>query len=379
MKKCSALFVVFVMVIVTGCTSGKKALQKGQYPDAVFQAVERLRNNPESKNSIQTLQQAYPLAIETLSHEIEQLLKSNDRLKFSTIVERYELMSKMGQEIRHCPAALAIIPDPQSYQEQLSAARQKAAPEAYNLGIRLLEDGTRGSAREAFYQFLNADRFVPGFQDVAKKIEQARFKATLKVLVESIPVPGRYKLSSDFFYDNVLGFLEGGIKNEFLEFYTPGEARSLPYIDEILVLEFEDFVVGAVNEKESEKDCTSTDSVKVGTATVNGQKVDVYNRVKAKFLTHRREVVSTGILGLRIIDSQTQKAIANRKFPGTFTWVSEWANFNGDERALTPQQIEMTKKKPLLPPPQQDLFLEFTKPIFDQLKGYLRNHYREGN
>jgi hypothetical protein len=207
-------------------------------------------------------------------------------------------------------------------------------------------------------------------------IENARFDATLKVIVEQIPVPGRYKISSDFFFDQVYSFLAKGMRQEFVEFYDPASAKNLPYADEILVMQFDDFIVGATNDKESEKEYISKDSVKVGTTKVNGQTIDVFNKVKAKLTTHRREVISTGILAVQIVDAKTNKPKAAQKFPGTFTWVTEWANFNGDERALTPQQLELCKKKPLLPPPPQDLFLEFTKPIFEQLKGFLRNYYR---
>ena len=30
------------------------------------------------------------------------------------------------------------------------------------------------------------------------------------------------------------------------------------------------------------------------------------------------------------------------KMPGEFIWISEWASFNGDDRALSQQQLNMT-------------------------------------
>jgi tetratricopeptide (TPR) repeat protein len=377
MKKIILRSVISLMVIaIAACSTGKKAFQEGDYYNAVLKAVERLRDNPQSKKSVETLKQAYPLAVSTAKDEIDQLLRSQDPFRYSGVVERYEKMNKMADEIRHCPAALDVVKNPDFFGEQLAAARQKAAPEAYDAGVSLLNKGSRESAKEAYYQFLNADRFVPGFRDVKKMIENARFDATLKVIVEQIPVPGRYKISSDFFFDQVYSFLAKGMRQEFVEFYDPASAKNLPYADEILVMQFDDFIVGATNDKESEKEYISKDSVKVGTTKVNGQTIDVFNKVKAKLTTHRREVISTGILAVQIVDAKTNKPKAAQKFPGTFTWVTEWANFNGDERALTPQQLELCKKKPLLPPPPQDLFLEFTKPIFEQLKGFLRNYYR---
>ena len=165
-------------------------------------------------------------------------------------------------------------------------------------------------------------------------------------------------------------------KREFVEFYSPEAAKKLPYVDEILMMEFDDFVVGSTYDKDSEKEFTSKDSVKTGSATIKGQKVDVFDRVKAKLTIHRREVVSTGVLAVQIVDARTNKPKATQKFPGTYTWYTEWANYNGDGRALNQQQLEMCKRKPLMPPPPQDLFLDFTKPIYEQLKGFLNNYYK---
>jgi len=368
---------ILTVILLNSCHTGKKAFQEGNYSDAVFQSVQRLRENPDSKKSAETLNQAYPLAIATFKTEIEQLLRSQDPYKYAGVANRYESMNKMADDIHHCPAALKIIRRPESFTEQLTGARQKAASEAYQAAEGMLKEGTRPAARDAYYQFLNADKFVPGYRDVKDKIQQAKFDATLKVIVEQVPVPGRYKISSDFFYDQVYTLLAKTSKREFVEFYDPESARNLPSVDEILAMEFDDFSVGSTYDKDTEKEFTSKDSVKIGTATVDGKKVEVFDRVKAKLYTHRREVVSSGILLVQVVDAKTNKPLVTRKFPGTYTWFFEWANYNGDSRALSAQQLELCKKKPLLPPPPQDLFLEFTKPIFEQLKSFLRNYYKD--
>ena len=361
--------------ILSACSTGKKAYQQGNYTDAVSQSVQRLRENPDSKKAIQTLREAYPLAVSTAKLEIDQLLRSQDRFKYAGVTNRYETLNRLADEIRHCPGALKVVPDPESFSNEVAEARPRAAAEAYDAGMALLKQGTRASAKDAYYQFLNADKYVAGYQDVKQKIEQARFDATLKVVVEQVPVPGRYKISSDFFYDQVYTLLAKSSKQEFVEFYSPEAAKQLPYVDEILMMEFDDFVVGSTYDKDSEKEYTSKDSVKTGTATINGQKVEVFDKVKAKLTTHRREVVSTGILLVQMVDARSNKPKATQKFPGTYTWFCEWANFNGDSRALTQQQLDLCKRKPLMPPAPQDLFLEFTKPIYEQLKGFLRNYY----
>jgi len=369
-------FVLLAAIFFSSCSTGKKALQKGNYSDAVFKSIERLRSNPDSKNAISTLQNAYPLAVQTLEVEIEELLNTNDAKKYEFVAAKYQLLDNMAKEIRRSPAALKIISHPKTYTNQLTAAKDKAAEEAYQNGRNLMAKNTRGEAREAFYAFQSCLNFNANYKDARRLLDVARESATLKVLVEQIPVPGRYKLSSDFFYDQILSYLNSSRSNEFVNFLTPKEAKKYSNVDHIMLMEFFDFQVGASRENQKEKEYTSRDSVKVGSATIDGKKVDVFNKVKANLTTHKREVSSSGILQIKIIDAFSNKILEQRKLPGSFVWNTEWASYNGDKRALSKEQLDLCKRKPASAPAPQDLFLEFTKPIFDQTKNYLRNFYR---
>jgi len=64
------------------------------------------------------------------------------------------------------------------------------------------------------------------------------------------------------------------------------------------------------------------------------------------------------------------------KFPGEFVWYCEWGSYNGDERALTSKQLKISKLKEIAPPQPQDLFIEFTRPIYNQLTNKINSFYR---
>lgn len=140
-----------------------------------------------------------------------------------------------------------------------------------------------------------------------------------------------------------------------------------------LVLNFEDFSIGNVYDSKKTLDL-KRDSVKVGTATVGGKKVDVYNTVTAKMSIYRREIKSGGILSVRIYD-QSNRLIEQRNFSGEYVWYTTWSSFNGDERALTDEQKKQCERTPEVPPGQQTLFVEFTKPIYSQAVSYIRQFY----
>ena len=105
--------------------------------------------------------------------------------------------------------------------------------------------------------------------------------------------------------------------------------------------------------------------------------VDVYGSVKAEVHQFQKEISSGGLLDFKIIDGRTGTLISQRKFPGTFVWYDKWGFYNGDERALENEDKEFIKRKRESPnPPPQDLFIEFTKPIFDQVTAFVGEFYR---
>jgi hypothetical protein len=221
---------------------------------------------------------------------------------------------------------------------------------------------------------------VSGYKHVVEYLGKAKDVATLKVIIEQIPVPARYNLSGGFFQDKVESFLRSTYTDgTFIKFFTPEEAKivNLAAADQVVRIQFDDFSVGNSVLREKEE-TFSKDSVKVGEAKVNGKVVPVYNTVKAKFTTYRKELSSNGLLSMQVFDAKTNGVLAARKFNGEYVWVSQWGRFNGDERALNDQQLKMCKLREQQPPNTQDLFLEFTKPIYNQLvpaiKGFYQNY-----
>jgi hypothetical protein len=375
---------IFLSLLITGlivvsCSTGKKAYERGDYYNATLLAVNRLRNNPDSKKAISALRDSYPMAIKYYQGKVDNALRSNSQFKYSETVDYYERMNYLSDEISRCPAALDLFPNVNDYTRELSKARELAAEEQYNAGLRNEQPKTRISWKDAYFNYQQADCYVPGYKDVAERMPNAKFNATLKVIVEPITVPRTYQLTSDFFLNRIMESLSGNRPNEFDDYYTPESAENagIKYPDQLLRMNFDEFVVGQVYDKETVREL-SKDSVEVGTVTLpDGTKKKAYNTVKAKLTTYRRELNSNGVLDVTIIDFPLNKVISQRKFPGQYTWFTEWGSFNGDERALSKEQLALCDKRPAPPPRPQDLFVEFTKPIYNQVTPFLSEFYRK--
>ncbi|MBT1696887.1 hypothetical protein KK083_08390 [Fulvivirgaceae bacterium PWU4] len=367
-------------ILLAACSSGKKAYERGDYFGAVTKAITRLRQNPDHSKTVETLRSAYPLAVDFYETQAKNEIASNSPFKWKNAIQSYSQINYMYEQIRQCPGCLKVISNPKNYYAEIGPLKEKAADESYNAGITALMKGTRADAKQAYFNFKDAQAFVPGYKDVVEYLDKSKFEATVKVILEQIPVPARYNLSGGFFQDKVEEYLHTSYPDEgFVKFYTPQEASkaNLPQADQIMRIQFDDFSVGNVNMKEKEE-TVSKDSVKVGEAKVEGKTVPVYNTVKAKLTTYRKEVISTGLLSMLIVDAKSNGVLQHKKFNGEYSWVNSWARYNGDERALTDQQLNLCKQKEMQPPVNQDLFLEFTRPIYNQLvpaiKGFYQNY-----
>lgn len=365
-------------MIIASCSSGKKAYERGDYYGSVMKSVQRLRQNPDHSKSMESLRNAYPLAVETLETQAQNEIASNSNFKWKNAIQAYTQINGMYEAIRQCPGCLKVIRAPKNYYSEIGPLKEKAAEESYSAGIASLMKGNRTDARQAYFYFSDAQNFVPGYKDVIDYISKAKFEATLKVIVEQIPVPSKYNLSGGFFQNKIEEFLHSNYPDKgFVKFYTPQEAKlsNLPNADQIVKVQFDDFSVGNVRLTEKEETVTK-DSVIVGEVKVDGKTVPAYNTVKAKLMTYRKEVISSGILSMIVLDAKTNGILSHKKFDGQHKWESVWANYNGDERALSEKQLQICKLKETQPPSTQDLFYEFTKPIYDQLVPAIRNFYQ---
>jgi len=322
-----------------------------------------------------------------------------------------------------------------NYDEEIINAKKKAAEYFYVHGKELLEKGGRENAKRAYFEFKRCRQLYPNYQDIDELLKESKFLATLKVIAEPIPMHSRtFQLTNEFFDNKINEFLGAMPSSEFVKFYTAAEAKAinLENPDHILKIEFDDFVVGQTHVKEKEIHLTKDDvvmGIKVGNKVKSGDdKITICHKsgpksdklktmtipvnawsshashgdyigacakttpggvsptpvqpdiitgtVKAVLFLTTKTIISKGLLDFKIIDARTDRVLTQEKFPGTYAWTCEWGYYNGDGRALSPAQGQAVGGKEIPPPPPQTLFIEFTKPIYDQLTFKVKEFYR---
>ncbi|MES2794630.1 MAG: hypothetical protein V4683_01625 [Bacteroidota bacterium] len=375
------IIILMLFGIISCRKTGTKALEKGNYYQAVMQAAEKLKSDPKNEKALQVLPNAYNSAVEELLSDISRNQNANLQFRWENVLDYYNQLNRMQETIERCTACRRIV-SPKTFYKETESVRESAVNERISLADRLLNTAkstnNKLDARSAYNHYEKVLNFAPNTIDIRNKLNEALFFGSYHVVLEQARINSRmYQYSNEYFLSKVDEFAKNNRRlNKFIRFYTPEEAKTENLKpDHIVRLEFVDFIVGETLIQTDRQTLTSKDSVKTGDATIGGKKVAVYGKVNATLIKNKKTVRSAGVLLMEMIDYQSNRLIKKEELGGEFIWINDWANFNGDERALSTADKLAIKMKEELPPPPQTLFIEFTKPIYDQLTVKIKQFY----
>ena len=372
---CSAI--TFILLI--SCSTGKQDLQRGDYESSIKKSIERLRSNPNNSKAQQTLQEAYPLTLSYHQNKVQNMKASSQAFKWEGILSSYLRLNAIYEDLQRCPTCLRLVSNPQNFISEAEEARGKAAEERYQAGIMALDQQERKAAQTAYRHFQKAAQLKRNYKDTPIKLQESLDQATLKVVVERVPDPfNQTAVKSDYFNEKLMEYIKRNPNpNRFVRLYAAQEAvaANIQKPDHYVLITFQNFVMGQSSVRESTENA-SKDSVIIGQVDVDGEKRDVYGTVTAKVTVYDKTLKVNGALDMQIIDAYSNQPRMQQQFPNEYEWSNKWGNFNGDQRALTPEQLSICNEKEQPLPQSNELFIEFSKPMFNQVVSRIRNYYQ---
>lgn len=358
------LLSILTLFIVIGCSSGKKAYQRGDYYEAVIRSVERLRHKPDHTKSQESLKLAYPLAIDFIQSQVNSTIASDAPFKWKQAIGYYNQINQLYDQIKTSPAALKVIPNPTSKFSEIADLKKKAAEESYEAGIQSMMKNTRPDAIRAYYLFKEANDFENGIKDVVELQHQAEFNATLRVVYD------------EQVYRNEWVVVEpviNSLRLPFTKFYTQEQAQSenTP-IHQTMLIEVLGYNEG--NPSTTKTENNYTDSVQTE-KTIGGKKVKVYEKVTGRSTIYEKRVSAQGIVRITIKEKETLKQLMNNDFTGTGNWSDTWGRCSGDNRAI-PERVRKACAKSE-PRPDSQLLLKLARQdALKQIESALSSFYR---
>jgi hypothetical protein len=221
MKRFAPFIFIFIL-LVSGCGSSKKQLQKGNYDAAVQKAVKQLRKDPSDVKQIDILDQAYRIANDQDNEKV-RLLKMEGKpnnwdeiyLIYKTLNDRQALvrtvtpLNSNGRSISY--PQVDYIPD-------MVNAKRKAADYYFGNGNELMKSGIKESNRQAYAEFIRAKEYVGDYEGIDNKILDAKNQGMSRVFV-SIQNSSVLKFPKEF-EDDLLTLDFPRLNSEWVEYYT---------------------------------------------------------------------------------------------------------------------------------------------------------------
>jgi len=362
-------------LLILSCKSGEKLYNKGHYDEAVKAFVKKLQKKPQHTTSLELLPKAYAHSQQLHEDQVNAYLSSSNPLKWEYVRQEYRSLQSLYDAIHTSPAALAIV-KPKDYRTAITGAQENAAEARYSRGAELLEKGDKASARRAFDEFDAALKLIPDYRNSRELRDESYNRGVVTVIVSEINVSAAYfQMSADQFRDALVRDLQGRNVNRFVQFVDERVARSNNMAgDEYLELRFYDFVVGQVYVDRSQRE-VSKEIVMSSRKDTSGKVIEKYETVRGTIYNVRTSVVSRGTLDYRLIDVQTSQVLTASSLPGSYTWENAFGTFKGDKRALSDNDKKLIGGADVAPPSPYDLFMLFTRPMYDHLTSDMRTFY----
>ncbi|HLZ15637.1 MAG TPA: hypothetical protein VKQ08_01280 [Cyclobacteriaceae bacterium] len=367
MKKITYLFALIAIgSFVQSCTSGKVALKQGDYYDAVLESVKRLRESPTNKRAIQVLTQSYQLSIDYIDSNIQNGLKSDDPRKWRNAVDGYNKINYINDQIKTSLGAMKIITNPQTRFKELADAKDKAADEAYNEGINNMMKNTRLDYKNAYFDFKDANNFEAGYKESIEMMNQAEFKATIRVAYEEIN-------SSRFNYGTFQPAINS-LQRLFLSFRPIAQKDTVPPQQYLRII---------FNNYQQNRPYVSTRSESLSKQIVLGQTKgsdgkmqDQLQTVTAEVIYFHKSLTASSYANVSITDATTNAALQNLNIEGEVNWEYDWATFRGDSRALSGNASALVQRREAFPT-DQDLFNQSIRNLQNNLGQQLKSFYSQ--
>jgi hypothetical protein len=252
MKK--LILAALALMLLVGCSSSKKMLQKGNYDAVIQKCVKSLVKDKSHEDDAILLDKAYKLANERDLDRIKYLKAEDNTASFDEIYSIYGALKARQSTVKkvlplNFEGRTVQYPHV-DYDKYMVEAKKKAADYYYDNATKLMKVNTKDSYRQAYYEFNTAkDYYGSSYPGIDNLINESKRLGTSRVLM-SVVNKTMLKLTDDFIND-IIAVDPREIGNEWLELHFQDLDRTIAYdyyVD--IVLQFIDISPDMVSDRD---------------------------------------------------------------------------------------------------------------------------------
>ena len=344
-------------LVLFSCKTAEKLYQQGRYDEAVEMATKKLQKKPGDAKLTDILQNAYRFAVEDHESRIRNHTNSNADLRWEYIYREYLPLQRLYEAIRRSPSVFDVV-QPTDYSSYIATYKEEAGNARYERGLELLDQNSKASSREAYYEFQKAMALKPGDLSIKQKIEESYANAVTNVIVQPLTRYGYQYSSYNFNYVNfnydLLRYLNNNNKSQFVRYYNQsGPGSQDVRVDNSVDMRFSDVNIGHYRDQRSTRE-VSKQVVAKEIVIKKDSVVKEYITVKAKITTITRTIQADGLLQATVRDDNNRRLWSDT-YRGNYSWTYSFAAYTGDERALSEEDKKLINQREQWPPSNDEI------------------------
>jgi len=365
------------LLVLTGCKSAEKLYSQGRYDEAVEAAAKKLSKKPGDASLQQLIQEAYRYAVNDHESRIRDLSNGSSALRWEKIYGEYVDLQRLYNSIRGNTAVFELV-QPTDYSSYIATYKEEAGNARFERGMQMMEQNTKKGFRDAYAEFQKALNLKPGDLAIRQKMDEAYANAVTNVVIQPLTRYGfqysNYAFDYNNFNYNLLRYLDNNSSGRFLDFFSPSEASANRMrVDNYVDLHFNDVNIGRYRDQRSVRE-VSKQIVAKEIVYSKDSVVKEYITVRAKVTTTTRTMNANGLLQATVRD-YNNRYIWSDTYNGEYRWVTTFASFTGDERALSEEDKRQINRREEWPPSNDDIIRFIMNEVQNKTQTGLANYF----
>jgi hypothetical protein len=380
---------IFILAIVmSGCNSSKKQLEKGNYDAAIEKAVKQLRKDRSDKKQIPILESAYKIANEQDNERVRFLKMEGKSDSWDEIYIVYKRLNDRQALVRTVTplnyGGRSVEFQYIDYMADMVAAKRKAADFYYAHGIELMKGNLKDAFRQAYYEFVRAKNYIGDYENIDNMIVDAKTRGMSRVFV-SIQNNSILKFPKEF-EDDLLALDLPNLNSEWVEYHTQNLNTKIDY-DYFVNVTVKNVAVSP--DQTMQRDSVMKKEIEDGFSYVLDKKGNVMkdtlgNDIKQKkYKTVQCALVETvqrkscHIDGdIEVIQMNPNKVLKKDPIGAQSNFENISSRALGDLQALNPQQLQRTKSQVVPFPSDIEMVVRCSESIKQAIRGAMQNNRR---
>ena len=393
MKKITSVLALFLIVTSCGVKQTRALLTSGDYDAAIRNAVDGLRGNKNAKGKqdyVYILEEAFAKVKERDLRDINSWFKDTNPQNLEKIYNTYVQLNYRQEQIRPL-LPLKLLQEGRDaqfpfddYTDQIVSSKNALSKYLYDNSKALLLTKDKMTIRRAYDDLVYLESINPGFKDVAKLTDEAKFKGTDFVNVyfkneTNMVIPVRLE-------NDLLDFSTYGLNDKWTDYHS-NRQKGIDY-DYVLIVNFRQINISPeqVKEKQFDKEKLIKDGVK-NLLDTNGNvvkdslghpvKVDNMRTVRISIYEFSQIKSCQVTAKVDYINFKTNQLIETFPLASEFVFSNIYSNYKGDKRACEDTYYSNFDRRVVPFPSNEQMVFDTGNDLKAKLKDIIsRNKFR---